>query len=216
LRRALAGRLVLPGERLWTSGAPIPYVLFPVRGVVSLQIAADEGKQADIGLVGREGCAEVSCLLGAGQTRTIAVALTAGEAIVVKPNTFRIWLDDRRFREATERYMQMFLTMLNRISACNRVHKIEKNFIGRLLLMQDRTQSDSFQLTQDFFSRILGVRTATISRAAAALQKQGAIRYDGRGRLTILDRRQLERQACSCYGVIKAEWDDLITALGGF
>jgi len=52
------------------------------------------------------------------------------------------------------------------------------------------------QVTQDFFSRLLGVRRASVSRAAARLQKQGAIQYDRRGRLTILDRQQLGKAAC--------------------
>ncbi|MBZ5624538.1 MAG: Crp/Fnr family transcriptional regulator [Acidobacteriia bacterium] len=204
------------GQQLWAADVPIPYALFPLRGVVSLQVAVDRGRQADIGLVGREGYAEVPFLQGADRTRMIAVALTAGEALVIQPDLFRAYLSDAGFREAMERYMRMFMMMLSQMSVCNRVHTIEKSFIGRLLLMQDRTQADSFQLTQDFFSRVLGVRKATISRAAARLQEQGAIRYDRRGRLTILDRRKLDGQSCSCYQAIKAESDHLIAALGGF
>jgi CRP-like cAMP-binding protein len=204
------------GQQLWAADVPIPYALFPVRGVLSLQVAVDPGRQADIGLVGREGYAEVSFLQGADRTRLIAVALTAGEGLVMPTDLFRSYLGDSRFREARERYARLFMVMLCQMAVCNRVHTIEKSFIGRLLLMQDRTQTDSFQLTQDFFSRVMGVRKATISRTAAGLQEQGAIRYDRRGRLTILDRRKLEAQACSCYRAIKSEFDQLIAALGGF
>jgi CRP-like cAMP-binding protein len=204
------------GERLWTSEAAIGYALFPVRGVISLQVSPRHGKLVDIGLVGREGCVEVAYFFGADQSRTIAVALTPGEGLAMRPDLFSTYLSDARFREALHMYVRMFLVMLNRFSACNRVHVIEKTFIGRLLLLQDRAQTDSFQLTQDFFSRVLGVRKATISRAAARLQKQGIISYDRRGRLTILDRSQLERQACSCYRTIKADSDGLIAAMGGF
>jgi CRP-like cAMP-binding protein len=203
------------GELLWAAGIPVSYALFPLRGVVSLQISPGDRKAVEVGLLGREGCAEVPCFLGGDRTQTTAVALTPGEAIVMQPDLFRTYLSDARFRRAMEAYVRMFLVMLSRISVCNRVHVIEKTLVGRLLLMQDRTQTDTFQLTQDFLSRVWSVRKATISRAAARIQKLGLIRYDRRGRLTIVDRRKLERQACSCYQAIRAESDRLIAALGG-
>jgi CRP-like cAMP-binding protein len=204
------------GERLWFADTPVTHALFPVRGVVSLQVPADEGKQADVGLLGREGFAEIALLFGAARTRNLAIALTAGEAIVVQYELFQGLLTDGRFRRAMERYVRMFLVMLNQISVCNRIHVIEKALIGRLLLMQDRAQTDSFPMTQEFVSGVLGVRKATISRAANGLKKQGVIGYDRRGQLTILDRQQLERQACSCYRTIQSEWNDLVAELGGF
>ena len=204
------------GEQLWTADAPVSYVLFPLRGVVSLQVSGDRGKRADIALLGREGCAEIPLLLGAEHSHMIATGFTGGEALLMPSELFAIFLRDPRFRDAVNRYMRLFLVMLHQVSFCNRVHVIEKTIIGRLLLIHDRTQSNSFQLTQAFFAGILGVRKATISRVAGRLQAQGAIRYDGRGRLTILDRPQLERQACSCYRTIKTESENLIAALGGF
>jgi CRP-like cAMP-binding protein len=203
-------------ERLWAADAPLKYVLFPIRGVVSLQVLVEDGKQVAIALVGPEGYAELPHLFGAKHTRLVAVALTAGEALLMKPDQFRAHLAENRFRAGIEQYAQMFLVMLNRISVCHRICVIDKALIRMLLLLQDRTRSDSFQLTQDFLSRVLGVRKATISRAATDLQKAGAIGYDRRGRLEIRNRPQLERQACSCYHAIKSESDRLISILGGF
>jgi CRP-like cAMP-binding protein len=204
------------GEQLWTIDAPVSYALFPLRGVVSLQVSGDRGKRANIALLGREGCAEVHLLLGAEHSHMIATGFTAGEALLMPSELFATFLRDPRFRDAVNRYIRLFVVMLQQVSFCNRIHAIEKTIIGRLLLIQDRTQSNSFQLTQAFFADLLGVRKATISRVAGRLQAQGTIRYDGRGRLTILDRRQMERQACSCYRTIKTESENLIAALGGF
>src|SRR5215208_685881 len=117
------------GERLWNSEAPIAYALFPTRGVVSLQVSAGGEKNVDVALLGREGYAEVPFFLGAKRTRVIAVALTAGEALVMPPELFRRYLGDPGFHEAMERYTRMFLVMLNQISVCNRAHVIEKTFI---------------------------------------------------------------------------------------
>jgi CRP-like cAMP-binding protein len=204
------------GDELWQAETTFSHVLFPVRGVVSLQISPGRGKQVDIALVGPEGYAEVPVLLGEERTLSVAVALTPGEAMLMTPGQFRTQLNDDRFRAATEHYARVFLIMLNRISVCNRIHVLDKTLVGRLLLLHDRTRTDTFRLTQAFLARILGVRKATISRAAARLQKLGAIDYDRRGNLLILDRAKLERQSCSCYQAMKAASDGLISALGGF
>ena len=205
------------GDVLWSPGIALPYVMFPLRGVISLQVwPANDGKQVDVGVVGPEGFAEVTSLLGADETRLGAVGLTSGEAVIVEPDQFATYLGDRQFRDAMQRYVRMFLVMLNQTAVCNRIHVIDKMLISRLLLIQDRTHADSFQLTQEFLSRVLGVRKASISRAAARLQREDAISYDRQGRLTIVDRRKLEREACSCYHAIKSETNQLIGALGGF
>jgi hypothetical protein len=44
----------------------------------------------------------------------------------------------------------------------------------------------------------MGVRRVGITKAAGALQSRGIIRYV-RGVLTIIDRKSLESEACSCY-----------------
>jgi len=49
---------------------------------------------------------------------------------------------------------------------------------------------------------MLGVRRASVSMVANALQADGLIRQS-RGYLTILDRTRLEAKACSCYQVIE-------------
>jgi CRP-like cAMP-binding protein len=203
------------GQPFWKEQENLSQVFFPLHGVLSLQISAEPLKKVEIGLVGREGFAGVSAFLGDPKARTALVALTPGEAAVMPRQIFEDYLRHPPFRDAASRYVRSFVDMLARISVCNRVHVIEDLCVARLLLMQDRTRSDSFQITQDFLSRLLGVRRATISRAASRLQSQGAIRYDRRGRLSILDRARLEKSACSCYRAIKADFDRFVKAQGG-
>jgi hypothetical protein len=45
---------------------------------------------------------------------------------------------------------------------------------------------------------MLGVRRGSITIAAAALQRQGLVKYH-RGDIETLNRRGLEKAACSCY-----------------
>ena len=56
---------------------------------------------------------------------------------------------------------------------------------------------------------MLGVRRASVTEAAIALQKAGLISYS-RGEITILRRNELEQAACECYGLIHKEFKRLL------
>ncbi len=53
---------------------------------------------------------------------------------------------------------------------------------------------------------MLGARRASVTVVAAALQKTKAIRYE-RGRISILDREELEAANCECNRLIKEAYD---------
>jgi hypothetical protein len=53
------------------------------------------------------------------------------------------------------------------------------------------------------------VRREGVTEAAGKLQRAGVIRYS-RGRITVLDRKRLEREVCECYAVVKKEFDRLL------
>jgi Mn-dependent DtxR family transcriptional regulator len=57
---------------------------------------------------------------------------------------------------------------------------------------------DSFPLTQEFLSQMLGVRRATVNAATGTLKKKGLIQYV-RGHISIIDRGGLESASCGCH-----------------
>jgi CRP-like cAMP-binding protein len=198
------------GRRFWKANESITHVLFPLRGVISLQLSPRAEKHVEIALVGFEGFTDVGLFLGADHAGTEAVALTEGEAFAMTTDKFQDVLREVPFQQAVSRYLRSYLKMVCLRSLCNRVHRIEDVCVTRLLQLHDRTSSSTFEVTQDVWARTLGVRRASISRAAAGLVKQGAIAYDGRGRL-LLHRNQLETLACSCYLGMKTGFDGLLT-----
>jgi CRP-like cAMP-binding protein len=76
-------------------------------------------------------------------------------------------------------------------------------------MTHDRVNGDRFELTQEFLSKMLGVRRAGVSVAAGLLQKAGLIKYS-RGRMTIIDREGLEAISCECYRIVREEFDRLL------
>jgi hypothetical protein len=57
---------------------------------------------------------------------------------------------------------------------------------------------------------MLGSNRPTITVAAAVLQAAGFIKYK-RGKITILEREELEDFACECYEIVRLEEKEQIT-----
>ena len=69
-------------------------------------------------------------------------------------------------------------------------------------MAQDRVTSASLPITHDFLATMLGTDRPSVSLAAGILQKKKVIEYN-RGSVKILNRAELERASCECYGVIR-------------
>jgi CRP-like cAMP-binding protein len=89
------------------------------------------------------------------------------------------------------------------------MHPADERCARWLVMTHDRVGSDEFELTQEFLAQMLGVRRATVSEVANALQSEGVIRYS-RGTISILNRDALADRSCECYRIIRDEYDRLL------
>jgi CRP-like cAMP-binding protein len=81
-----------------------------------------------------------------------------------------------RFRELVARCTNAFLTQVSQTAACNRLHGINERCARWLLLTHDRMGgADTFPLTHQFLSFMLGVRRAGVTEALGALAHSGLI-----------------------------------------
>lgn len=108
------------------------------------------------------------------------------------------------------RYTQALITQMTQTAVCNRHHSVEQQLCRWLLLSLDRLSSDSLTMTQELIANMLGVRREGVTEAAGNLQRAGLIRYS-RGHIEVLDRPGLEKTVCECYGVVKLEFDRLLS-----
>jgi len=114
-----------------------------------------------------------------------------------------------KLRQVMFAYAQALFVQISQGVACNSSHSIQERCARWLLETHDRAGSDSFELTQEFLSDMLGVRRPSVTVAARTLQEAGIIHYE-RGRITVIDRPALEDASCECYGVISREYERLV------
>jgi len=111
-------------------------------------------------------------------------------------------------RELLHRYARVLFDQVAQTSACHALHSIPQRCASWLLQCRDRAGSDDFPLTHEAVSRMLGVRRASVTEAAFALQSLGLIQYQ-RGRVQVLDAAGLRAAACPCYRPARDEIDGL-------
>jgi CRP-like cAMP-binding protein len=189
---------------------PIEHVYFMEEGIVSMLGVMEDGTAVETATIGNEGMVGLPVFLGTDRMAAQAFTQVSGYA-------YRMTVD--AFREELARggalpgllglYTQAIVTLLSQNSACNRVHTAEQRCARWLLLTADRAGRDTVDLTHLFLSQMLGVRRATVTEIAGALQDRGLIDYS-RGRITIVDREGLEAASCECYRVIVSEFDRLL------
>jgi CRP-like cAMP-binding protein len=184
---------------LGEAGKPTRFVYFPVDGFISLVTSIDGKPVLEVGMVGREGLLGAQVALQVLTQPLHALVQGSGTARRVPIHAFRSELDRCvPLQRLIGRYLYVLMTQLASSAACTRFHQIDARLGRWLLMMQDRAHGDTFGVTHEFLSYMLGVRRVGITIAAVALQKEGLIEYH-RGQVTILNRKGLAAAACSCY-----------------
>jgi len=160
--------------------------------------------------VGNEGLIGVALFMGGESTPSRALVQSAGQAYRLPGQ--QILEEFNRHGEMLTlmlRYTQALITQMAQTAVCNRHHSIDQQLCRWLLLSLDRLPSNHLTMTQELIANMLGVRREGVTEAAGKLQKLGVIKYS-RGRITVLDRPQLEQLSCECYSVVKKETDRLL------
>lgn len=190
------------GDILCEPGKKLRHVYFPNSGIISLLTPVEGHASVEVGLVGREGMAGMALFLGVGVSPVRMLVQGSGSAMCIEAVAFdRELKRNPRLRVALNRYLYGFMAQVGQTAGCNRFHQIGARLARWLLMTHDRVDANEFQLTQEFLAHMLGVRRAGVTLAARVLQKKKLIRYS-RGKLTILNRKGLERAACGCYRAV--------------
>ena len=190
------------GERLSEAGESARFIYFPESCVISCQANMQDGKSAEVGMIGFEGVADLTGLVRSGPAvHSLNVSIGGSALRVRKDDLQREIQRSEGLQQTFFRYAAEYVTQLSQRSACAIFHLLEQRFAVCLLLLADRIGEGEIQMTQERTADHLGVRRAGVTVVAAHMQAAGAISYR-RGNLRITNRQMLEELACECYGTL--------------
>lgn len=197
-------------QGLYNPDEAIEAAYFPESGMVSLIANLDDGVQAEVGIVGREGMLGVPLLSGTEISFVESMVQVPGTAWRMGAREFRRELDaNAPLRMLLLRYSEALQAQVTQTAACNGRHGLEQRLARWLLMAQDRVGEDELPLTQEFMAMMLGVHRPSITVTAGILQRAGLIRHSN-GRVTVLDRPSLESASCECYGAVRRRFAALL------
>ncbi len=199
-------RVHLPrGKVLSEAGDLIRHAHFPVNGVVSLLCATEDGETVEVAMVGNEGMLGVPIILRVGITLHRSMVHIPADVLRIRSDVLKMEFNrNGLLQDLLLRFTNTLIAQVSQSAVCNRFHTVEARLGRWLLVIYDRVENETFYLTQEFISHMLGTPRTVVTVAANKLQDAGFIRYK-RGKIRILDRQGLESAACECYGIVTNE-----------
>lgn len=200
--------------KLETANRPIENVYFLEQGVASIVAQAQRGRiQAEVGIVGRDGCTGMCLLHGSDRSPNDTFMQVAGSGHAIEAERLVRLLQQSR---GLERRLLLFGHVQSVQTAqsvlANARGSIEQRLARWLLMSHDRLRADRFRLTHEFLALLLGVRRPGVTIGLQRLEQQGLVETS-RGEIALVDRPGLERTAGALYGVAEAEYERLFGPL---
>jgi CRP-like cAMP-binding protein len=194
------------GDVLFEPGQPVDWIYFPGSACVSVVTLMMDGKAVETATVGRESAVALLDAITARASPSRIFTQIHGSAMRLRASAFiEQFRASPNLHDLTLRHARSQALQAEQGVACNATHTVHSRLARWLLMTHDRVGTVTFPLTQDYMAIMAGVQRTTISVAASELKAAGVIDYV-RGRVTILDRHGLERQACECYGVVARQY----------
>jgi len=184
--------------------SPLDHVFFPESGVVSVVAVYADGAVIEMATIGREGCTAVQAVLGAKTSSVRLLVQIPGAALRIPRGAFTDAMGAMpEFQGLMFKYVEAFLEQVLVSVACNGAHSLRQRLARWLLMMRDRGDDDTLQITQSLLAEMLGVQRPTVSNVAREMEGAGLI-VRGHRQVTIVDRRGLTDAACECYQLVRA------------
>jgi CRP-like cAMP-binding protein len=179
-------------------------VYFPSGAVISVVALLKDGRSFETSSIGFEGVAGLLPALTEIAPVTRMFVQIAGGAMKLSAAKLRERADESpTLMRLILLHAQINASQAEQTVACNASHHLPERLARWLLISHDRVDSATMLLTQDYLAVMTGAVRSSVSQTANAMKQAGLIDYS-RGRLQILDRAGLERRACECYAIDRA------------
>jgi CRP-like cAMP-binding protein len=151
----------------------------------------------------------LAVLMGTDRTPNDIFMQLGGTGFRITAENLRQAMDrSPRLHRQLLRYGHAFVIQASSTALANARGNIEERLSRWILMAHDRIDGDELPLTHEFLGLMLGVRRPGVTVALNCLVKVALIKT-GRGIISILDRKGLEKIAKGAYGVPEAEFHRL-------
>jgi CRP-like cAMP-binding protein len=199
------------GDVLFNAQEAITQVYFPTTALFSWMHSTAEGETVEIGIIGFEGVLGTSLILSQDVLPWQVNVQLTGKALQVSTQVFLNALERSLIlRQKVNGFAYLKLIQLCQYAVCNRFHAVEQRLCRWLLSAQDRAKSQELLLTREILAATIGSTRPAVSIATGTLQSAGLIRAN-RGRITILNREEMEEATCECYHIIRQAFDNYLS-----
>jgi CRP-like cAMP-binding protein len=191
-------------------GSVIDHLYFIEEGMASMTTTFRDGSQVEVGMFGYRSVMGVSALMGTKRSLNRVYTQIAGHGYASPVEVARTeFALGGAFQRLALGYVQAQLVQVIQLAGCNATHNYEQRLARWLLICADRARCDTFKMSHEFLSDMLGSTRSTMSIAAAQLKSENLIQYT-RGVIHILDAKGLEKKACECYQVVEDYLDSYL------
>jgi len=191
-------------------GSVIDHLYFIEEGMASMTTTFRDGSQVEVGMFGYKSVMGVSALMGTKRSLNRVYTQIAGHGYASPVEAARTeFALGGAFQRLALGYVQAQLVQVIQLAGCNATHNYEQRLARWLLICADRARCDTFKMSHEFLSGMLGSTRSTMSIAAAQLKQERLIEYT-RGTIHILDAKGLEKKACECYKVVEDYLDSYL------
>lgn len=202
---------LLFGDILCQPEQPYKHVYFPVTAFISLLGIVDAHPPLEVGLIGHEGMLGVTLVLGVRDAQLRGMVQGPGSALrLAAPQFRRLLRENPALVRTLNRYLFVTTTQQALTIACTHFHEVDRRLARWLLMSHDRAHADHFYLTHQYLGDMLGVQRSAVTIAAGALQQRNIISYT-RGKINVLDRKELEEASCECYEAANEDYARFFT-----
>jgi hypothetical protein len=177
---------------------PVAFFYFPITAVVTFSIQISDGFHTDVALAD---CTSMFPLSVVADNHCLLCVrgLISGLAYRMPVDVLRQEFSrGQAFTKLVVRAMRNLLAQLSLSSACFRRHSTRQILAKLLLIALQYRSDDELEITHGEIADIVGVRREAITLSLKQLEDNGVLQCT-RGKVRLLDRPALERQACGCY-----------------
>lgn len=191
-------------------GSQVKTVVFPETGLLSVVAQLPEGRDIEVGIIGRDGMSGAGVVQYDEHATFATFVQIDGGGLSLDVGSLRAALaQSRSLTVLLNRYARAFTIQIASTALANGRSKLEERLARWLVMCQDRTDSDRIDLTHEFLSIMLGVRRSGVTDALHILEGKGLVRSN-RGEIIIRDREGLVVLGDGAYGMAELEYQRIM------